>query len=108
MDKNDYIFGIRPVIEAIEAGKDIDKILVKKDLSGELINELYDLVKEYKILIQRVPLEKINRITRKNHQGVLAILSSVTYSNISNVIPEIYESVMPYSASSFSDQFLKP
>ena len=81
MDKNDYIFGIRPVIEAIEAGKDIDKILVKKDLSGELINELYDLVKEYKILIQRVPLEKINRITRKNHQGVLAILSSVTYSN---------------------------
>ena len=92
MDKNDYIFGIRPVIEAIEAGKDIDKILVKKDLSGELINELYDLVKEYKILIQRVPLEKINRITRKNHQGVLAILSSVTYSNISNVIPEIYES----------------
>lgn len=91
MDKNDYIFGIRPVMEAIEAGKDIDKVLVKKDLSGDLVNELYDLVKQYKILIQRVPLEKINRITRKNHQGVLAVLSSVTYSNISNVIPEIYE-----------------
>lgn len=91
MDKNDYIFGIRPVMEAIEAGKDIDKVLVKKDLSGDLINELYDLVKHYKILIQRVPLEKINRITRKNHQGVVAILSSVTYSNISNVMPEIYE-----------------
>ena len=91
MDKNDYIFGIRPVMEAIEAGKDIDKILVKKDLNGDLINELYDLVKKYRIFIQRVPLEKINRITRKNHQGVLAILSSVTYSNISNVMPEIYE-----------------
>ena len=91
MDKNDYIFGIRPVMEAIEAGKDIDKILVKKDLSGDLINELYDLVKRYKILIQRVPLEKINRITRKNHQGVVAVLSSVTYSNISNVMPDIYE-----------------
>lgn len=91
MDKNDYIYGIRPVMEAIEAGKDIDKVLVKKDLSGDLINELYELVKRYRILIQRVPLEKINRITRKNHQGVLAVLSSVTYSNISNVIPEIYE-----------------
>ena len=91
MDKNDYIYGIRPVMEAIEAGKDIDKVLVKKDLSGDLINELYELVKRYRILIQRVPLEKINRITRKNHQGVLAVLSSVTYSNISNVMPEIYE-----------------
>lgn len=91
MDKNDYIYGIRPVIEAIEAGKDIDKVLVKKDLSGDLINELYELVKRYRILIQRVPLEKINRITRKNHQGVLAVLSSVTYSNISNVMPGIYE-----------------
>lgn len=97
MDRNDYIFGIRPVIEAIEAGKDIDKILVKKDLSGELINELYDVVKRYRILIQRVPLEKINRITKKNHQGVVAILSSVTYSNISNVMPEIYENgKMPF------------
>ena len=75
MDKNDYIYGIRPVMEAIEAGKDIDKVLVKKDLSGDLINELYELVKRYRILIQRVPLEKINRITRKNHQGVLAVLS---------------------------------
>lgn len=91
MDKNDYIYGIRPVMEAIEAGKDIDKVLVKKDLSGDLINELYELVKRYRILIQRVPLEKINRITRKNHQGILAVLSSVTYSNISNVMPEIYE-----------------
>ena len=97
MDKNDYIYGIRPVMEAIEAGKDIDKVLVKKDLSGDLINELYELVKRYRILIQRVPLEKINRITRKNHQGVLAVLSSVTYSNISNVMPEIYEnSRMPF------------
>lgn len=97
MERSDYIFGIRPVIEAIEAGKDIDKILIKKDLSGELVNELYDLVKQYRILIQRVPLEKINRITRKNHQGVVAILSSVTYSNLSNVIPEIYEAgKMPF------------
>ena len=97
MDKNDYIFGIRPVMEAIEAGKDIDKILVKKDLNGDLINELYDLVKRYRILIQRVPVEKINRITRKNHQGVLAVLSSVTYSNLSNVMPDIYESgEMPF------------
>ncbi len=97
MEKSDYIFGIRPVMEAIEAGRDIDKILVKKDLNGDLINELYDLVKKYRIVAQRVPIEKINRITRKNHQGVLAVLSSVTYSNLSNVVPDAYETgKMPF------------
>ena len=78
MEANDYIFGIRAVIEAIEAGKEIDKILIKKDITGELIGELMGLVKAHSIPVQRVPIERINRITRKNHQGVLAMLSAVT------------------------------
>ena len=60
------IFGIRAVIEAVEAGKDIDKILIKKDLQGELVQELFASVKGQNIVVQRVPIEKINRITRKN------------------------------------------
>ena len=67
MNKNDFIFGIRAVIEAIESGKTIDKILIKKDLNGELARELFAKIKEYGILTQRVPMEKLNRITIKNH-----------------------------------------
>ncbi|MGM9847284.1 MAG: 23S rRNA (guanosine(2251)-2'-O)-methyltransferase RlmB [Muribaculaceae bacterium] len=91
MQPDEYIFGIRAVIEAIQAGKDIDKILIKKDLSGDLAAELFALVREYGIVTRRVPVEKINKITRKNHQGVLAILSAVTYHKLENVIPDLYE-----------------
>ena len=79
MEKNQYIFGIRAVIEAIEAGKEIDKIFIKKDLNGDLAGELFTLVKERGLVTHRVPVEKINRITRKNHQGVVAMLSAVSY-----------------------------
>jgi len=91
MDKNDYIFGIRAVTEAVEAGRDIDKVLVKKDLQGDLIRPLLDLLRMHKIIVQRVPGERIDRITRKNHQGVLAILSAVTYYHLEHLVPELYE-----------------
>lgn len=97
MDRNDYIFGIRAIIETIDAGKDIDKILIKKDLQGELATELFDKIRQNGILTQRVPVEKINRITRKNHQGALAILSAVTYHSLDNLVPQLYEDgVMPF------------
>lgn len=92
MDKNSYIFGIRAIIEAIEAGKTIDKILIRRDLGGELASELNALVKDRNIPVQRVPLEKLNRITRKNHQGAIAMLSPVEYYRLDQLIPTIYES----------------
>lgn len=91
MDRSEYIFGIRAVIEAIDAGKQIDKIFIKKDLQGELVGELFDLIKSHHIVTQRVPIERINKITRKNHQGVVAILSAVTYYSLDNIIPQLYE-----------------
>lgn len=91
MEKSDYIFGIRAVIETIEAGKDIDKILVKKDLNGELAQELFAKIREYGILTQRVPVEKLNRITKKNHQGVVAILSPISYYSLEQIVPQLYE-----------------
>lgn len=94
MERNEYIFGIRAVMEAIEAGKDIDKILIKKDLQGELASELFDLIRQYHIVTQNVPVERINKITRKNHQGVVAILSAVTYHSLENIVPQIYEEGM--------------
>lgn len=91
MEKNDYIFGIRAVMEAIEAGKEIDKILIKKDMHGDLIGELTEMVKRYRIPVQRVPVQKIDKITRKNHQGVLAVLAAVTYHRLDHLVPQLYE-----------------
>lgn len=91
MERNEYIFGIRAVMEAIEAGKEIDKILIKKDLQGDLATELFELIKQYRIVSQRVPIERINKITRKNHQGVVAILSAITYNSLDNIVPQLYE-----------------
>ena len=65
LEKTDYIYGIRAVIEAVESGKEIDKILVGKDTKGELIRELMDVVKRHGVLVQKVPLDKIDRITTK-------------------------------------------
>lgn len=97
MDRNDYIFGIRPVIEAIEAGRDIDKIFVSKELHSDVARELLDKAREMHVLVQRVPPEKIQRITRKQTQGVLAILSAVTNHRLDHLVPELYEAgLMPF------------
>ncbi len=91
MEKNEMIFGVRAVIEAIQAGKDIDKILVKKDIQSDLSKELFTVLKGTFTPVQRVPVEKINRITKKNHQGVVAFISAVTYQKVEDVVPFLYE-----------------
>lgn len=91
MESNDYIYGIRAVIEAIEAGKEIDKVFVKKDLGGELASELLGLIRSRGIVAQRVPVERINRITRRNHQGVVAMLSAVEYQSLEQIVPMLFE-----------------
>ena len=87
----DMIFGIRAVIEAIQSGKDIDKILLRRDMTSELSRELFAALKDTVIPVQKVPIEKLNRVTMKNHQGVIAFISPVTYQRIEDIIPTIYE-----------------
>jgi 23S rRNA (guanosine2251-2'-O)-methyltransferase len=89
---DDFIFGIRSVIEAIESGKEIDKVLIKQGLSGDLFKELFEKIREHQVPFQYVPLEKINRISRKNHQGVLAFVSPVIFYDLENLLPAIFES----------------
>lgn len=91
MKEKEMIFGIRAVIEAAEAGKDIDKVLVKRELSGELFRELQEVLRRYEIPMQKVPVERIDRITRKNHQGVIAFISAVTYQKLDQIVPFLYE-----------------
>lgn len=91
IEKNEMIFGLRAVLEALEAGKEIDKVLVKKDLQGDLAKELFTALKGTDIPTQRVPVERLNRITRKNHQGVIAFISAVSYQKAENLVPMLFE-----------------
>ena len=89
--EKDMIFGIRAVIEAIQSGSEIDKILVRRDMTSELSRELFTALNGLEVPVQKVPLEKLNRITLKNHQGVIAFISPVTFQHIEDIIPSIYE-----------------
>lgn len=89
--EKEMIFGIRAVIEAIQAGKDIDKILIRRDMTSELSRELFAVIKDTVIPVQKVPVEKLNKQTMKNHQGVIAFISPVTYQRIEDIIPMVYE-----------------
>ena len=91
MEKSDFIFGIRPILEALDARKQIDKLFIQKDAQGELIQELVKEAKQLHILPQRVPIEKLNRITRKNHQGAIAFLSPIEFSDLDEVVTRVYE-----------------
>lgn len=92
MNKDDFIFGTRAVIEAIKNGRPVERVLIKKGLENNLFRQLFELVKENNIPFQFVPLEKINRVTRKNHQGVLAFVSAVEFTDIEMVLPGLFES----------------
>ena len=91
MEKEDFIYGTRAVIEAINQGKTIEKVLIRTGHQNELIEQLISLIKENEIPFQFVPVEKINRVTRKNHQGVLAFISPVEFSDIEILLPLIFE-----------------
>ena len=85
------VFGIRAVIEAIRSGKEIESLYIQRGVAGGLLNELKTLMHEHGIVGQQVPVEKLNRITQKNHQGVIAVISPIVYQKIENIIPEIFE-----------------
>ncbi|MDR0713003.1 MAG: 23S rRNA (guanosine(2251)-2'-O)-methyltransferase RlmB [Bacteroidales bacterium] len=85
------IFGLHPVIEAVEAGREINKVLLRKGLEGESYKRLLTLLYRHDIPVQMVPGEKLDRVTRKNHQGVIAYLSPVEYAQLEQLIPMLFE-----------------
>lgn len=90
-ESNQMIFGIRAVIEAIRSDKEIEALYVQRGLGGSLLSELKTLLNEYGISAQQVPVEKLNRLTLKNHQGVVAFISPIVYQKIEHIIPAVYE-----------------
>jgi 23S rRNA (guanosine2251-2'-O)-methyltransferase len=89
--KNQMVFGLRAAMEAIESGKEIEKLLVQNGLKGELFSDFYKLVRYHNIPFKNVPLQALNRITRKNHQGVVAYISLIEYQKTENIVPLLYE-----------------
>jgi 23S rRNA (guanosine2251-2'-O)-methyltransferase len=91
-DDTKLIFGIRPIIEAIRSGKEVEKIFFQQGTGSALMAELNEEIKKYKIPFQFVPAEKLNHMMKsKNHQGVIAQLSPVTYRDIEDIIPIVFE-----------------
>ena len=90
--EDNMIFGIRAIIETINSGKEIDKLFMQKGLQNDLIKELGKLCHQLHIPISKVPVEKLNRFTRNNHQGAVAFTSAVHYASLSNVVSTAFES----------------
>jgi 23S rRNA (guanosine2251-2'-O)-methyltransferase len=87
-ENKELVFGIQSVLETIRSGKEIDRLLVQRELGN---SEILDLAREKGIQVQKVPLEKLNRITRKNHQGAIAFVSVIHYAKLENVIADTFE-----------------
>ncbi|MBW6499328.1 MAG: 23S rRNA (guanosine(2251)-2'-O)-methyltransferase RlmB [Bacteroidales bacterium] len=86
-----FIFGIRPLLEALEKGEKPEKVLLQQGMSGENYQQLFNIIRSEKIPYQMVPIEKLNRVTRKNHQGVIAYISIISYQPLQELLPMIYE-----------------
>ncbi len=91
MEEENLIFGTRAVIEALDAGKDIEKIYIQKGLSNELYHQLRKALHGNAVPIQIVPAEKLKRITDKNHQGVVAYLTEITYYSAEELLANVFE-----------------
>lgn len=95
-DKINYLFGMHPVFEAISAGKNIEKVLLKKGLEGEQFRDLVVLLQEKNIPFQFVPIERLNRVTRGKHQGVIARIATVDYIPLEQAVETaLAKSTMP-------------
>lgn len=91
MEKDNQIFGIRAIIEAINSKKEIDKVFIQKDARGDLMQELLKTLKKNNINFSYVPLEKLNKLTSNNHQGAVATIAPIQFWNLENLIENLLE-----------------
>ncbi|MEQ8905438.1 23S rRNA (guanosine(2251)-2'-O)-methyltransferase RlmB [Ekhidna sp.] len=89
--KSDIIYGIRTVIEAVKSGQHLERVFIQKSLKGDLYKELMLELHQTSTPISKVPSERIDKFTKKNHQGVVALISPVQYHTLEHLVPELYE-----------------
>ena len=92
---NNLIFGIRHVVEAIEAGREIEKLYIRKGAEGQLMTELRDLCLRHRVRVQEVPVEKLNRLVRGNHQGVVAQIAAIAYVQLDDILERVPDDETP-------------
>ncbi|NRD24774.1 23S rRNA (guanosine(2251)-2'-O)-methyltransferase RlmB [Winogradskyella litoriviva] len=92
MENETTIFGIRAIIEAVKSGKTIDKVFMQKGLHGDLFKELESIIRSESINSSYVPVEKLNRLTRGNHQGAVAQISPIAFHDIDDLVSSVLES----------------
>lgn len=85
------LFGIRPLLEAVEAGREVDKIYLQKNLKGQLFTELWEVIKTHHLPYAVVPRSRLDKFTRSNHQGVVTQLSTVRFQNLNDIVQQAYE-----------------
>lgn len=91
MENEQQIFGIRAITEAILAKKEVDKVFIQKDASGELMKDLMKVMKRNNINFTYVPVEKLNRLTSNNHQGAVATISPISFYNLEDLVTSVQE-----------------
>ena len=96
MDKSTEIYGIRSVIEAINSSKDIDKVFIQTGLKGKLIGQLESLIRKNKINFSYVPTQKLDRLSKKNHQGVIARIAPIKFYTIDSFSEVLEKSNNPF------------
>jgi len=89
MKQSSLIIGRQPLIESLNAGRPLDKILLQKNVTGDIINEIRRLATKVQVPMQYVPVEKLNSLTRANHQGVIAFAALVQYMQLQHVIDHV-------------------
>ncbi|WP_299320863.1 23S rRNA (guanosine(2251)-2'-O)-methyltransferase RlmB [uncultured Porphyromonas sp.] len=91
MAKNNMIFGIHPLLEALEAGREIDKVMMRRGLRTEESARILALSRERSVPVQFVPEERLGRLTQRQHQGVIAFISEIEYTPLEELVARVYE-----------------
>ncbi|OKL39165.1 23S rRNA (guanosine(2251)-2'-O)-methyltransferase RlmB [Pontibacter flavimaris] len=90
-DKSEMIFGSRPILEALAAGKVLEKIFLQRGARNPTTDEIVKLAKDREVPVVTVPIEKLNNLTRKNHQGAVALISPISYQPLSEIVTSLFE-----------------
>lgn len=90
-NKQQVIYGLRPVIEALASGQQVERVLIQNGLNSSLLNELRSKLKECDVPFQYVPVEKLNKMTTGNHQGVVATIAAVKYHSFMELVETLPE-----------------
>lgn len=94
MDKQQIVYGLRPVIEAIASGQQVERVLIQNGLNSSLLSELRAKMKDRDIPFQYVPVEKLNKLTNGNHQGVVAIIAALKYHSFMELVETLGDNAL--------------